>query len=227
MIKALFCDFYGTVVYEDDDPINSIVDRIYRAGGAESREEISTFWWRRFSALCAEAFGDDFRTQRELELQSLAETLKRFNAKEDMIELSAPQFAYWKKPPIFSDSKDFFCRCPLPIHIVSNIDTADLDAAMRYHNLYPAGIVTSEEARSYKPRPNIFLLALHKFCYSPDEVIHLGDSVTSDVLGAKAARIQPVWINRKKKEIPTDVDRHVMDLVDVIDILATGIVNPR
>ena len=29
----------------------------------------------------------------------------------------------WVKPPIFEDSKEFFEKSPIPIYIVSNIDT--------------------------------------------------------------------------------------------------------
>ena len=32
MLKALFCDFYGTVVFEDSEPIHTIVERIYQSG---------------------------------------------------------------------------------------------------------------------------------------------------------------------------------------------------
>jgi len=68
----------------------------------------------------------------------------------------------------------------------------------------------------------MFLLALHKFGYLPGEVIHVGDSISSDVYGAKAAGIMPIWVNRKNKAIPHDVDKHVADLLGVIDILKAG-----
>lgn len=220
MIKAIFCDFYGTVVFEDDEPIRSIVERIYQTGNANSTKEIGEFWWKRFSELCAEAYGDRFRSQRELELQSLQDTLDRFHSADSVVELSKPQFEYWIKPPIFKDAKQFFEKCPVPIFIVSNIDKADLQTALTYHGLNPAGIVTSEDARAYKPRNEVFALALRKFGLASDEVVHIGDSVTSDVLGAKSVGIQSIWLNRKGKAVPPDVTDQVADLLGVIKCLA-------
>ena len=120
------------------------------------------------------------------------------------------------KPPIFEDAKLFFTYTPLPIYIVSNIDTADLKYAVSFHDLAPAGFVSSEEACSYKPRSEIFNLALKKFGYAPDEVVHVGDSVTSDVLGAKAAGITPIWLNRKGKAIPKEVENYHNNLTDIL-----------
>ena len=217
MIKAIFCDFYGTVVYEDDEPIKAIIERIYKSGYATSKKEIGTYWWQRFSALCADSYSDSFRMQRELELQSLHETLERFGAKDDVIELSRPQFEYWKAPPIFVDSKPFFEKCHVPIFVVSNIDTADLNSALKYHSLNPAGVVTSEEAQAYKPNQKIFKYALNKFKLKPIEVIHVGDSITSDVIGARSAGIKPVWINRKGKSKTPDVVSQITNLYSLID----------
>lgn len=219
MIKAIFCDFYGTVVHEDDEPICAITERIYQSGNAKSTKEIGIFWWQCFSELCTKAYGENFRSQRELELQSLQNTLDYFNASANAEELSRPQFEYWTKPPIFQDTKSFFDKCPVPIYIVSNIDTADLTAALDFHDLIPTGYMTSEKARSYKPNKEIFSLALRKFKLSSNEVIHIGDSVTSDVLGARAAGITSVWINRKGRIIPQEVEHWQPDLISVVNWL--------
>jgi len=219
MIKALFCDFYGTMVFEDDEPIGATVERIYQSGRAEGKEEIGAFWSRRFCALCAEAFGEGFRTQRDLVLQSLQETMDRFHSDENADELCRYQFEYGRKPPIFEDAKPFFAQCPIPVYIISNIDTDDLHSALCFHGLQPAGVVTSEEARAYKPRGEIFTLALRKFGLAQGEVVHIGDSVSSDVMGAKAAGIPYIWINRKGKARPAGVDREAADLLAALSML--------
>ncbi len=51
MVKAVFLDFYGTVVYEDNDPIQSIIERILKTGILKNKEKIGTCWWKRFSSL--------------------------------------------------------------------------------------------------------------------------------------------------------------------------------
>ena len=114
-------------------------------------------------------------------------------------------FAHWVKPPIFEDSKEFFEKSTLPIYIVSNIDTADIMQAIDYHGLKPAGVFTSEDAGSYKPRQELFELALQKTGLKPDEVIHIGDSISSDVKGASALGINTLWLNRFGKNVPDGV----------------------
>lgn len=42
-----------------------------------------------------------------------------------------------------------------------------------------------------------------KLCnLKPDEVLHVGDSLSSDVIGAQNIGIKVAWINRKNKDLP-------------------------
>lgn len=96
-------------------------------------------------------------------------------------------------------------KVPVPIYVVSNIDRDDVIKAIAYHGLKPAGVFTSEDARSYKPRAEIFEMALKKVNLQPDEVVHIGDSLSSDIKGANALGINTVWINRGGKVVPEGV----------------------
>ena len=196
-VKAFFVDFYGTIVHEDGEVIKKITDIICKTGSVNS-------------------FGETFETQRALEEKSLVHTLERFGSDADAKELSNMMFAHWIKPPIFEDSKDFFEKSPLPVYIVSNIDTADIMQAIAYHDLHPAGVFTSEDAKSYKPREELFKLALKSTGLSPDEVIHIGDSVSSDVKGAKKVGIRALWLNRFGKSIPEGVES-ISGLLETFD----------
>jgi len=57
-------------------------------------------------------------------------------------------------------------------------------------------IVTSGEAGSDKPQPEIFLLALKKAGVEASEAIHVGDQYKIDAVGAIGAGIKPVIIDR-------------------------------
>lgn len=50
-----------------------------------------------------------------------------------------------------------------------------------------------------KPNPKIFQEALKKANASAKEVIHVGDSLEDDVLGAHLAGIQSIWIDRSNR----------------------------
>ena len=216
MIKAFFVDFYGTVVHEDGEIIKKITEIIYDTGKVENKSEIGTFWWNDFQSMFLNSYGDSFKTQRVLEEKSLEHTLAKFCSTANAKELSDYMFAHWIEPPIFEESKKFFASSPIPIYIVSNIDTADILKAIEYHNLRPTGVFTSEDARAYKPRKELFELALRSTGLKADEVIHIGDSISSDVKGASSVNIRALWLNRFGKEIPEGVEC-ITDLLGALD----------
>ncbi|MBO7424911.1 MAG: HAD family hydrolase [Clostridiales bacterium] len=218
MIKAFFVDFYGTIVYEDGEVIKKITGIISETGNTDERSEIDSFWWLDFQKMFTDSYGDGFETQRALEERSIRHTLEKFGSDANADELSNMMFEHWVKPPIFEESKEFFEKSPIPVYIVSNIDTDDIRKAVEYHDLKPAGIFTSEDARSYKPRKELFELALRKSGLKPDEVIHIGDSMSSDVKGASAVGIRALWLNRFGKENNNNVDS-ITNLLEAIDKL--------
>ena len=123
-------------------------------------------------------------------------------------------FAHWIKPPIFEESKHFFELCPVPIYVVSNIDRDDILQALNYHDLNPTGVFTSEDAKSYKPRRELFEFALKSVRIPADKVLHIGDSLSSDIKGASSFGINAIWINRNNREIPSNVTA-VKNLLEV------------
>ena len=214
-IKALFADFYGTIVHEDGEVIKKITDIIQKTGVVKDKSEVDSYWWKDLQTMFQNSYGDTFETQRALEEKSLEHTLAKFQSTANAKELSNLMFEHWIKPPIFEDSKEFFEKSLVPIYIVSNIDTDDINQAIEYHNLKPAGIFTSEDARAYKPRKELFELALNKTGFAPDEVIHIGDSISSDVKGASALGIHTLWLNRFGKEVPDGV-KSISSLLQVL-----------
>ncbi|MDE6593240.1 MAG: HAD family hydrolase [Oscillospiraceae bacterium] len=205
MIKAVFTDFYGTLVHEDGDIVKQICDEIFITGNALDSSQIGAYWQREFQELTQNAFGENFMTQREIERQSLIKTTEKFSSSANAEELSEMLFAHWVRPPAFEDAWDFFERSPLPVYIVSNIDRDDLLEAIGFNGFVPAGIFTSEDAKAYKPRGELFELALKSVGINANEAVHIGDSLSSDVKGALAAGINAVWLNRSKREVPVGI----------------------
>ncbi len=74
-MKQFFWIFHGTVVFEDGENVAKISQILYETGNAESVGEIGNYWWNRFKALFENAYGENFRTQRDLEIQSLKDTI--------------------------------------------------------------------------------------------------------------------------------------------------------
>lgn len=205
MVEAIFIDFYGTVVFEDGEIVKQISQIIYETGKATSASEIDGYWWNRFKELFENAYGENFRTQRDLEIQSLKDTIEHFESTADALSLGNTMFDYWVRPDIFEESKKFFEMSSVPVYIVSNIDRADVMEAIAFHDLMPAGVFTSEDAKSYKPRKELFELALKETGLHANQVIHIGDSLSSDIQGAASAGINAIWVNRSGRNVPDGV----------------------
>ena len=58
----------------------------------------------------------------------------------------------------------------------------------------------SEEVGIRKPAKEIFQRALDLAGVKPENALMIGDSWDSDIIGAQAANIQPIWVNRGRHE---------------------------
>ena len=79
-------------------------------------------------------------------------------------------------------------------------------------------VVASAAVGSAKPHPDIFRYALTRGRLQPHEVIYVGDSYISDVLGARTAGIEAVLIDREGRapEVDCPVITSLLQLFDLI-----------
>lgn len=221
--RAILLDFYGTVVEEAGEPIVQVCNEIVEASSkTPTSEEVSAYWSRVFGEACSNSHGSAFQCERELEQASLQEVLTHFDADLDSAQLTQNLYEYWTRPMIFQESRDVLAMCSVPVCLVSNVDNADLASALKYSNLSFDMIVTSEGCRAYKPRPEMFEKALSLLGLSSEEVLHVGDSLSCDVRGAKAQGIPALWINKKGRALPAGYEQPdyvSTDLTGILDIL--------
>lgn len=221
--KALLLDFYGTLAEEDDRIVGEIIAEISaRSPLSSDKREIGRNW--KFGDACAVAYGDAFQTQQQIERNTLSDLLKRYKVEGgmDAATLCARLFAHWQAPHPFEDATWFIGQCraaQIPLCVVSNIDTKDLRMAIAHAGYGEfAHIVTSEECRAYKPRPEMFRCALELMGCKPEEALHVGDALTSDVKGARSAGIDAAWINRKGRSLPADYPAYLTPTYNVSDL---------
>ncbi|MGH3291671.1 MAG: HAD family hydrolase [Trebonia sp.] len=200
MIRGLLLDFYGTVVDEDDEVVASICARAAESGpGAVTAEQVGAAWGRAFQGAMG---ASPFRPQREIAVASLVAALSATGCTADPAVLCEEQFRFWRTAPLRPGTRAFLDSVDMPVCVVSNIDRADLEAVLAYHGLSFAAIVTSEDAGAYKPSPQIFRRGLAMLGLRAQEVLHVGDSLTADVAGARAAGIAAIWVNRRGRPVP-------------------------
>jgi putative hydrolase of the HAD superfamily len=79
--------------------------------------------------------------------------------------------------------------------------------------------IISEEVGVNKPQPEIFRIALQRNGLTADQVVMIGDSYSSDILGAQAAGIDQIWLH-DGPTLPTETATCIVPrLADVLEIL--------
>jgi 5'-nucleotidase len=68
-------------------------------------------------------------------------------------------------------------------------------------------LIVSEEFGSMKPDPELFDYAASLVGHSAEDILYVGDSIPSDVIGATNAGWKVAWYNPDGKELPTDFDK--------------------
>jgi 2-haloacid dehalogenase len=146
----------------------------------------------------AQAESGPYQSYREV-LQSVARAFaERFHFEASAAEIRTLHESVRAWPP-FPDTvpalRELQKRYKLVV--ISNIDD-DLFAETRKHlDVEFDGVITAEQARSYKPSINNFQMALRAFALSPDQLLHAAQSVYHDVVPARSLGISTVWVNRK------------------------------
>jgi len=80
--------------------------------------------------------------------------------------------------------------------ICSNIDDDLFAPTARKLKIHFTDVITAQQARCYKPCRDLFRLALQRLNASPDQVLHVGQSIYHDVVPAKGLGMSTVWVNR-------------------------------
>ena len=116
----------------------------------------------------------------------------------------------------------------LHVQIVSNIDEEQLDGLARRLGLQTEvdARTSSESARSCKPDPAIYEVALGKAGCRPAQVLFVGDSPVHDVVGPQALGMSTALLAAEARPGAPDCspDFFIDRLGQVVEIVETGVV---
>jgi putative hydrolase of the HAD superfamily len=86
---------------------------------------------------------------------------------------------------------------------------------------YVDRIYVSEEVGYHKPNPRIFWEVIQDYgSPAPEKVVYVGDEIETDVKGAQAAGLRPIFVNTDGIYDPPADITEIHQLKDLIDILA-------
>ena len=76
-------------------------------------------------------------------------------------------------------------------------------------------VITSEQARSYKPSLRNFEFAIERIGASPEKILHVAESLYHDIAPANKLSISSVWVNRKAATTDTGATAFVQATPDL------------
>ncbi len=197
---GILIDFYGTICAGDREAVEAVCrDVVQTCDLPIGAPELAVTWGECFFAVVDRSNHDSFRNLYECVRVSLVETLDGHQRHSDPDPFVAQLAEYWTDPPVFADALEFIRTNDLPICCLSNADTVPLLEAIQKHGLRFDAVVSSEDARSYKPNRAIFEQGLNALGIEPDRAIHVGDSLHADIGGAAGLGITTAWICREDR----------------------------
>lgn len=217
-IKAVFLDYTGTMVREDEPYTMTLLKYFLTHSDLTVPEKALGFVWTRIKEIEYEYKDEKFIMKDEIADMILEEAVRDHGLKGDLKYMHDVWRNAWIKAPLFDDVKPFIERSPLPVYVLTNDDLQYIDQSMAEKDLQPAGIVAAEMVRACKPHREIFEKALEMAGVTPEEAIHIGDSMTSDVQAAAAVGITPVLIDRKGRTAADMSAETVLTITSLDDI---------
>jgi putative hydrolase of the HAD superfamily len=146
-----------------------------------------------------------------------------------LIILDSFQEIALKSPPLlFEDAKETLEKLSLTCKIGLISDTGFTSGQVLRRILDKYGMldlfsqtVFSDETGFNKPHRIMFETILKGWDASPSEVVHVGDLIETDIIGAKSLGIKTIWIQRKVVQNTCHIkpDFEVTDLSQVLPIL--------
>ena len=197
MAKAVFLDYFGTILQENGVDMQQMLNRVIANSSADDEKKLLAWWMKNLQSLEISAHGENYITEEEISLKLLMMAEKEFGLRDDLAELRQMNMSGWMYAPIFTDVKRFLEQCERPVYIITNNSDKYVRVCLKRNELHVHGIICGDMVKSYKPNPEIFQKALEIAGVDAADAVHIGDSPVADVEGARAVGITPILLDRK------------------------------
>lgn len=227
--QALFLDAVGTL-FGVSGTVGQVYSQIAQEYGVNVNGQILDQWFRYYfksappmafpGATLPETLSLEQNWWRQLAIQVFerAAVLDQFSDFEQFFAHLYHHFATAQPWLIYADTLPAltaWAKKGISLHLVSNFDHrlyAVLDALALDH--WFDSITISTAVGAAKPSAQIFQAALDRAQVLPSQVCHIGDNYELDYLGAIAAGIEGIWIDRSGKN--ANSRNQITQLTDLI-----------
>ena len=237
MIKAIFFDFYNTLV-RFWPPVEQIqIASCRKLGVSVTKDGIQKGY----------SLADDYFTRENSKFPLVKRSVKErdmFFAQYEQLILRGSGLdvtlnlarCVWKLTTIvpksfvpFDDAIPTLRRLKelgLTLGVLSNLhrDMAVLTQQLHFEP-YLDFCITSREVGAEKPHPTIFLSALARAGVNLEEAVHIGDQIYSDVQGAKGIGILPILLDREDRHVDVTDCHRIRSLSEVEGLVGSCLQN--
>ncbi len=177
MLRAVTLDAFGTIIDTGRDVLNRVCRAIVEENGrGVSPEAILERWDHYFF----HRDDPEFLTLAELSEDSLASAFREYGILADARRYVEMLEAVWGTARVYPEVPGVLRALDgIPCAVVSNADDHLLKQIFARNGLDFPVTVTSESARTYKPRPRIFEIALEALRVDASDAVHVGDSLVA------------------------------------------------
>jgi 2-haloalkanoic acid dehalogenase type II len=209
--RWLSFDCYGTLIDWQGGVVCAFRDLL--PSGAEDVPDIFSLW----EGIQREMLREPYAPYAEIMRNSFRQTMESLGhrcppyATESFVE----SLARWEP---FPDVNPALIRLSqqYKLAVISNIDRQLLGGTLRRLPVRFDAIMTAEDARTYKPDPAIFELALRKIGCAPQEVAHVAFGADYDLEPACGLGIRAVYLNRQGLPRPAlPLEAEIRSLADL------------
>lgn len=209
-VAAVCFDVGGTLVYLDPPPEVLVADLCRDLGVLVTPEDTAAAYeraepWFNAHAELYRTSPDQFWLRGNRVLLEQLGVADDLEARSAFITAEFPRrLGTWRTYPEVPEVLHALRGAGLPLAVVSNWDPGLIPLLERLGLREAfAVIVASAEAGVAKPDPRIFGVALDALGVPPGHALHVGDLYDLDVVGAQAAGLVPVLLDRRGQPRPS------------------------
>ena len=232
--KAILFDAYGTVLdvgtYHRDISQYVVTQSKALFGIVTSVDEFNAYWNVEFERAFRDviAYCGEFKNMRDLYGISTKNVFRRYGI--DLPDVLVEKLNRVYKSmlddavtilPSVKKTLEALHASGYHLGMVSNGDGEELSTHLDGAADLFETVVTSEEFGVYKPHRRIFDETLQKMGVEKETAAYVGDTITSDVSGAKNAGITAIWYNKKERKPKLGIrpDFEIRDMTELLEIV--------
>jgi 2-haloalkanoic acid dehalogenase type II len=223
-VRAVIFDWYETLAAVPDRLLAAAFDAMANDLGLHLPPGEMWSRWRTLRAQGVTGSETAFRTFRAIWKDRAEQLLTTFGVAEKAELVVTVYMELHAQAALYDDARRTVSALReggILVAVVSDADDAFLRQSVARSGLVFEAVVSSEEVGAYKPSTIGFRQACAALGVEADDSVFVGDRPSTDLMGARAAGMRAIWLNRFGSEWPADLAAPDAEISRLTDLLTT------